>query len=474
MKVLFFSSYPGSPHLETELEIAKKLLKEEHEVFFLHCKSDLHTCFANPEHNFITCRICISKYKRAYELISVPPQNILSFPPVELNFSNIYDKEKIRDIHSLKQLTYKGWDIGMAIASSLVSAVRDHEPDLRQFEKFIERGIKTAIYVFEAGNKLLDELKPDVVYLFNGRFLEVRPLMRLCETKSIKFYTHERSSVLSRYLLREQATPHSLESASKEIQKLWDEAGDEKEEMARQFFEKRRNRIVLGWYSFTAKQTLKQLPESFDFQKINIAIFNSSLDEYEGISGFKTGVYKSDNDGIEKLVFAFRNDEKKHFYLRVHPNLKNKKNTQLKEIEEIGKKYKNITIVWPEEDIDTYELMDKCNKVVVFGSTMGIEAAYWNKPVILLGRSFYESLNCTYQPASHEEAVKLISDENLPPLNQEEALKYGYWSLNKGVPFEYYTPSAVTKGSFDNKQITPHLFWRAFYILQNKLKNVKA
>jgi hypothetical protein len=449
-------------------------MAEGHEVFFLQCRGNLNTCFANPEHTLVGCKICISKYKRAYERLSIPSQNILSFPPVDLNFANIYDKEKIKDITSLKQITYKGWDIGMAVASSLVSVIKDHQPDISHFNQFIEKGIRTAIYVFEAGDKLLEALKPDVVYLFNGRFLEVRPLMRLCEAKSIKFYTHERGGVLSKYVLREQGIPHSIESAHQEIEKLWEGEGEEKEEIGRKFFEERRNRVIQGWYSFTEKQILKKLPENFDPQKMNIAIFNSSLDEYEGIPGFKTRLYRDDNDGIEKLVSAFQHDASKHFYLRVHPNLKIKKNTQLKQIEEIDKKYENITVIGPEEEIDTYELMNKCDKIIVFGSTTGIEAVYWNKPVILLGRAFYELLQCIYKPSSHEEALELINNYNLPPINSHEALKFGYWCLNKGISFQHYTPTSVRKGTFDNKRITPHLFWRAFYIMQNKLKNVKV
>ncbi|HEY6976146.1 MAG TPA: hypothetical protein VH396_07640 [Chitinophagaceae bacterium] len=474
MKVLFYSSYHATPHIETELEIARGLIAGGHDIFFLHCKENLETCFANPEHTFAGCRVCISKIKRAYENLGISSKNILSFPSVKINFSDFYNVEQIKDITSLKQFTYKGWDIGLAVASSLVSVARDHQPDISHFNQFIEKGIRTAIYVYEAASKLLDELQPDVVYLFNGRFLEVRPFMRLCEARSIKFYTHERGGVLSRYLLREGSIPHSLESARKEIETLWGKGGKEKEEIGRKFFEERRNRVVQGWYSFTEKQISKLLPKNFDSQKMNIAIFNSSLDEFETIPGFTTPFYKDDNDGIEKLVAAFEHDETIHFYLRVHPNLKNQKNTQLKQIEEIGKKYKNITVINAEEEVDTYELMDKCDKIISFGSTTGIEAVYWNKPSILLGRAFYESLNCIYKPASHEKAIELINEPALSPFNQQEALKYGYWCLNMGIPFQHYTPTAVRKGNFDNKRITPHLFWRAFYIMENKLRNVKA
>jgi len=199
----------------------------------------------------LTCKVCISKITRAYKRINVPKQNIVTFPEVDVDIDSVCDMEKIKTVDDLKRLTYKDWDLGLAVASSLISSVRDHEPDLNYYKDFIERGIKTATFVYESGDKLLDEIRPDIVYLFNGRFLEVRPFMRLCEKKSIKFYTHERGGVLKNYLLREEGIPHSLMLATNEIRDIWENGGKDKEEIGRKFFEDRRNRVIQGWHSFT-------------------------------------------------------------------------------------------------------------------------------------------------------------------------------------------------------------------------------
>jgi len=474
MKVLFYSSYHATPHIETELEIARRLMSEGHDVFFLQCRGELGMCYANPQHTKIGCKLCMSKVSRSYQRLNIPREKILSFPEVNIDYDKVYDREALNDVNSLKQLTYKGCDIGMAVASSLISFIRDHKPNLQHYSGFVDRGLRTAAFVYEAANKLLDELKPDEVYLFNGRFLEVRPFMRLCEAKSIRFYTHERGGVLSKYMLREGSIPHSLEKAAAEIEELWGNGGPEKEQIGRKFFEDRKNRVVQGWHTFTHNQTWNKLPAGFDHNKMNIVLFNSSMDEYEGIAGFNSRIYKDDNDGIQKIVSSFLHDTSKHFYLRVHPNLKGLKNTQLKQIDEIAANYKNLTVIRAEEDIDTYGLMDHADKVLAFGSTMGMESVYWNKPVILLGRAFYECLNCLYIPASHDDVVEMINKTDLLPFNQHEALKYGYWLLSFGKPFNHYKPTSVTKGIFDEKPITPHLLWRFFYVMQNKLKNEKS
>jgi hypothetical protein len=474
MKILFYSSYHATPHIETELEIATQLMNQGHEVIFLRCLKQLNTCFANPEHTYFGCKVCISKISRAYNRINVHEKNMVSFPEVIIDVDQVYDANNIKNINDLKNITYKGWDLGMAVTSSLVSIVRDHEPDVNYYKNYIRKGIETAVFVYESGHKLINEIKPDEVYLFNGRFLEVRPFMRLCEERSIKFYTHERGGVLKNYMLREKSIPHSLVSAKNEIEALWQTGGEEKEAIGRKFFEDRRNRVIQGWHSFTKGQEYNKLPAGFDTLKNNIAIFNSSMDEYEGIAEHKSGIYENDNTGIEKILSSFKDDKDKHFYLRVHPNLKNLHNTQTKGIEAIRKKYTNVTVINADDDVDTYELMNRCDKVIVFGSTAGIEAVYWNKPVILLSRAFYDSLDCLYKPATHQEVLKLVSNTVLKAFNQQESLKYGYWILSMGVPYKLYRASSVGKGVFNDKRLIPHFFWRALYIIENTLKNAKA
>lgn len=473
MKVLFYSSYHVTPHIETELEIAQKLKEEGHDLYFLQCKGELGACFANPEHDYLGCKICISRVSNAYDRLQIPQKNRLTFPAVTPDLSSI-PYHHLKDMEELKKLTYKGWDIGMALASSIVSYTRDHHPDLHTYKWYIEAGIKTAVLVYEATSRILDDLRPDVVYLFNGRFVEVRPLMRACEERDIIYFTHERGSTLHKYMLREREIPHSIEFAKTEIVELWGEGGKEKEDIGSKFYTDRRNRVIQNWHSFTAEQQLKKLPANFDNSRENIVIFNSSIDEYEGVAGFENPFYTDDNEGIDKIVEAFHNDPSKHFYLRVHPSLRGLRNTQVKEIEGFAKKHPNLTVIPAEEDIDTYELMDKADKVLTFSSTMGMESVFWKRPVILLSRAYYEDLDCFYKPTSKEHLIELINDKTLVPFNQYESLKYGYWCMNYGIDHRHYQAASVTKGTFDNKPILPNFFWRSLFILQNKLKNVKA
>jgi hypothetical protein len=462
MKILFFNGLNITPHLEREMEIATDLINEENEVYFVHCRGELQTCRLNPSHTKWICGNCSKRKMKAMNMLNINSAHILHFPKVGIPDSLI--PEKFETLKDLKSFTYEGVDIGMAVASSLISLIRDHRLDTEKYQALIRKGIHTALQVHAAGKKLLDEVKPDLVILFNGRFLEIRPVMRLCEQRHIDYYTHEVGGVMNTYLIRKNTTPHAVEAIAKEILELWGDGSCEKEKTAARFFEDRRNRVMQGNIVFAKNQKQGHLPESFDASKKNIVIFNSSLDEYEGISGFENKIYADDNVGIRSIVASFKNDPNVHFYLRVHPNLSEMKNSQMKEIMRMKEEFENLTVIAPEEVIDTYAMIDAADTVVVFNSTTGAEACFWGKPVIVLGNASYAFLKGFYKPTTHAEVVRLLK-QDLHVLDKSDILKYGYWQLSKGIRYKYYQPSTLVTGKFMGEEVNIPLYDKVLSLL---------
>ena len=112
------------------------------------------------------------------------------------------------------------------------------------------------------------------------------------------------------------------------------------------------------------------------------------------------------------------------------------------------KKYKNLTVIEPDEKIDTYALMEACDKILSTYSTMGCEATYWGKISILAGVSPYDELDCVYKAHSMQELYKLIDDKNLLPKAKESTLPYGYRNQTCGEKYKYYKEVNLTNGEF--------------------------
>jgi hypothetical protein len=432
------------PHLATDLEIAAKHIDEGAEVHIIQCSGDLPSCEPNPNHFKLRCVSCKSKRDKGLDLINLPEQNRHE---LALNdFVRDLDLPDFPSMQELKAFEIDGVDVGMTVASTLISMVRESDPDMRHFKNYIRENISMSIAIYDATKHYLQQIEPDIFYLFNGRFAALRPALRAAQDLGVKTFVHERSGVLQRYTLIENTYPHDIEYQKSQIEKYWNDelSRTEKEKIARQWFNSRRGGEDQGWYSFTKSQKKGNLPDAFEPSKRNIAIYVSSEDEFESIEGWQNPIYKNQTDAIHAIINANTDSDIK-FYVRIHPNLKGLNNTQTRELAEL--KGPNLTVIQADSKIDSYELMDVCEKVISFGSTMGIESVFWGKPSILAGRSLYEDIGGCYIPKDHAEMIDLIN-HHLDPLPNLGALKYGYWDSVAGIPYVYYSPESIRGGKF--------------------------
>ena len=431
------------PHLATDLEIAAKHIDEGDEVHIIQCSGDLPSCEPNPNHFKLRCISCKSKRDKGLALISLPEQNRHELALDK--FTRDLDLPDFPSIQELKTFEIDGVDVGMTVASTLISMARDSNPDPSHFKNFIRENISMSIAIYDAIMHHLQQIEPDVFYLFNGRFAALKPALRAAQDLGVKTFVHERTGVLQRYKLIEDTYPHDIEYQKSQIEKYWnnDLPYTEKEEIARQWFIKRRGGNQ-GLYSFTKSQKKGSLPDDFDTSKRNVAIYVSSDDELESVSGWQNPIYKNQIDAINSIISADIDSDIK-LYVRIHPNLKGLNNTQTRELSEL--KGPNLTVIPADSNVDSYELMDACEKVISFGSTMGIECVFGRKPSILAGRSLYEDLGGCYVAKDHGEMIDLINRhlEHLPNLG---SLKYGYWQSVVGIPFVYYSPESKRGGKF--------------------------
>ena len=172
------------------------------------------------------------------------------------------------------------------------------------------------------------------------------------------------------------------------------------------------------------------MPEEWKNDVENIVIFNSSEDEFSAVSKeFDDGAFfPSQIEGIKSIVEHYKHDKTKHFTLRVHPNLK--KVSYKYHLDLYNLNYSNLTVVRSNSPISTYALMDAASKIIVFGSTTGIESVYWKKPVICLAAAYYKPMNITYNPKTMEELWKYIDTPELACLYSDDVLKYGYYYMS--------------------------------------------
>ena len=117
-------------------------------------------------------------------------------------------------------------------------------------------------------------------------------------------------------------------------------------------------------------------------------------------------------------------------------------------INELKKNYKNLTVIEPDEKIDTYALMTACDKTLATYSTAAYEATYYGKVAIIGGIAPYEDWDCVYQAKSFEEFFKYIDDKNLQPKPKKNCYPYAYYNEIFGESFKYYDVTSLSEGIF--------------------------
>lgn len=442
MKYLF---YAGSsilmPHMGVLMNEALDL-NDENEVYWVWCNGYYQSCVSNMEANNLICKHCKKRAKRLMNRY-LKDTNINILPLFDGLIHYEHSDYLFDCIDKLKQFSKDGCSLGYSIASTYISLTRN---SILQFtEKHIAYYsflVNCAIERLLNFEKIVIEKKPDCIVVFNARLFDTAICVEIAKKYGVNYCIKEvldgpRTGKPYKIESYFNHTVFDINYKKKLIDDSWEKSNltDETKTMiGSNFYIQKKRGVNVVDKSYISGQTVGLLPSNWDENKKNIVIFNSSDDELAsiGVDYDSFSLYKSQYIGIESLLNEFEDKPQYHFYLRMHPNLGGLNNEFVKSLLELGHRYKNLTVIAPQEKVSTYSILDNAEKVVTFGSSVGIEAVYWNKPSILLSASEYYFLDTCYIPNSEEDFFEMIRSE-LPVKNNVGAIKYAFFLLDREV-----------------------------------------
>lgn len=173
-----------------------------------------------------------------------------------------------------------------------------------------------------------------------------------------------------------------------------------------------------------------------------VGMFTNLL--WDGSLEIETAPFPDVFDWIYQTIDYFMNSDEV-LIIRTHP-VEAVRKTNEKVATAVRKKYeelpKNIILIEPEDQINTYQLMNDLDVGIVYNSTVGLEMAYNDLPVIVGGDTHYRNLGFTYDPSTPEEYNKLLN--NLSGLRSKKntkkrARRYAYFLfVQKHIQFPHY------------------------------------
>jgi hypothetical protein len=456
-KILFFEPYSlASPHFETALELIQNHRDLGDILFIYQCNAGLYFCDSNPYHDLDTCLRCIGRGRNGLKRITGKPvsrRSYLNLTKKELYYINNLFLE-FKDIDELKAFTFDEIDIGLGSASSLITILKDPRPDTVKHRELILKIIRSSLTVYFSFNKYISSIQPDAVYVFNGRFAVMRVVLRLCQRKKIEIRIHDRGSSMSKYNIFYNSLPHDMDSFRERVISHWENyrPSSERESQASLFYEQRRGGVDQALPSFSKGQTDVSLPRTWNSNKRNIVIFNSSEDEFASIG--PEFHHHPFTDQLEALQFIRKWAADKHdieIYLRMHPRLEKISNNSVEDLYKLVSS--NFHIIRPESTCSTYSLIDHCDAVLTFGSRAGIEATFWGKPSILIGSAIYESFDVVHRVADKQELINaILRYADIKP--KERTLPFGLYMVSHGSTYKYYQPDSFFSGKYRGRNIS--------------------
>lgn len=443
-------------HFETALELLYDHISNSDDAYIVKCRHDLPICEHLYDMNREQCYRCQTRFESGIKKIELPKKNILSIKTEKKLFK--YIPKEFKDVDELMAFKYDGIEFGLAVASTIISIVKDHRFDTLKYKEIIRNCLKTSFITYNTIKELLKKDKFDRVYLFSGRGAEYKVVFEYCRKRGIDAYIFDKMGSPDKYILSKNYHTLDLGRINNNIENFWkNSTNPDKEKIGEDFFINSRKGLEQGWLSYIKDQVQNQLPDNFNSSKKNIAVYNSSVYEYATNMSWKNHIYKDEIDGLWQILNCFKDNDDFHFYLRIHPNQKNMNNEQSRELKKIGDaNFKNLTIITADDIIDTYALLEACDTTLVFVSTVGIEACYWGKPVILAGRTSYQKLDCSYNPQTHKEVVELLKSD-LKPKNKRNTFKYGYYFLENGINYKYFKSTSLFSGKFMDEELNAEI-----------------
>lgn len=473
-KILAFLPNSFTSNFVVVLDEIQQAINNKNEVIIVGCEGSINHCEMNLSGSKYICKSCSHCLKHSLKLLkgNYKYYSLNSFCKKEEIITDIPVKEinTVNSIKELKTLKYKEFDVGYAVASTYISITRNQNPLFsKDLKRFISYLYNDSIYIYNGSKVAIETLQPEKIIIFNGRLHVNRPLVSLAEKFKIAIDILEviggKGNKPYEKVRFENYLPHSIENNTTLINKNWENGDSEKEEKGREFFEYRKKGIVAGDRVYIGEQLKGLLPTGFDTQKKNIAVFISSDDEMAAIGKeWEWNFLGGDQLSAINIILSLMESYKDYFfYIRVHPNLKNITYKYHTDYYSLENKHDNVNVISADSQISSYALLDSCDKIITFGSSIGIEATYWRKPSILIGRTIYMNLDVTYNPTDEKSLVELLKDNNLAAKPFYNTLKYGYFVYGrKGEEFHCFDPNnLIQKPTWLNRNalllnITPY------------------
>lgn len=425
------------------------------------CQHGMSKCVLGTNRDNVTqdlpCEKCIR-----HSLVEYDRSNTYWFKYQEdVPLSNL-----IRDLHidDLMKVRYQDIPVGEIVLPALRWELRRHHLVDNESTRYLYREfILSAWNVGREFFNLLEQINPQAVVLFNGQFFPEAMVRYISGQRGIRVVTHEVGLMpYSAFFTEGEATAYPM-VIPEEFQLNDDQNTKLDEYLTNRFKGNFKMAGIQFWHS------MEQLNDAL-IQKISkfgqvVPIFTNVI--FDTSQPHSNVLFSDMFTWLSELLSVIKKHPDTLFVIRAHPDeLRPGSAKQSREtvrdwiIENRVIEYDNVHFVDATEYLSSYELIQKSKFVIVYNSSIGLEASILGVPVLAAGQSRYTKYPTVFFPETADQYWIILdnflkTDKLLaPPEHKLQARRVLFFQLYRtAIPFSAYItdahrPGLVSLGDF--------------------------
>jgi len=423
-------------------------------VHFFACERGLHRCtlgalMKGPQKP-PPCRTCVDQ---AETLFAAAPVHWFSFR----SDSGLTAALAGKAVPELEIFEHDGFPLGALTLPSMRWSLRRHHLEDDAITRSLFRSfIQSALGVIRTFDRLLAEIEPQTVVVFNGIAYPEAAARWTALRRGIRVVTHEVAhQPMTAYFTDGHVTAYPVKIPPEfELDAAQNDRLDA-------YLENRfRGQVSMAGMDFwpEMKGLDPALVEQIAAHRQLVPVFTNVVFDTSQVHA--NVLFDNMFAWLDQVLGLIRSHPETLFVIRAHPDeLRPKSRKQA--VEKVDdwvarngvRDLPNVVYIPPLEYFSSYELVRQARFVMVYNSTIGLEAALMGKPVLNGGKARYTQVECVHLPGSAEAHLRMAEEflaaETLdgPPGFVRNARRFQYYQLwRTPIPFDEFLSPHRTLG----------------------------
>jgi len=429
-------------------------------VAYFACNSGMSKCVLgtnrdNPSQE-MPCQSCVYQSRTLYAGVPSKTEGQGS----QVNWFNYQRDDQLAkavenlSVPELMRFEWQDIPLGALSLPGLRWILRIHHLDNDENTRYLLREyILSAWNVAQKFADFLDQTQPRAVVVFNGQFFPEATARYIAQKRGLRVITHEVGlQPATAYFTDGEATAYPIHIPDEF------ELNDEQNAKLDAYLAKRfQGDFTMAGIKFWAD--MKGLDESFlgkasEFKQI-VPVFTNVI--FDTSQPHANTIFEDMFQWLDLVLEVIRTHRDTLFVIRAHPDeLRVRKSSRetvqswvsSREVE----REPNVIFVSPNETLSSYELIQKSKFVMIYNSTIGLEASIMGAAVLCAGKARFTQYPTVFFPQSidayQNELNVLLNAESIemPADFKSNARKFLYYQLFRtSLPFgDFLEPSVRT------------------------------